>query len=175
MPKKITEEQREKAVKALAQGMPEREAAAISGVSRATLRENGFKPQADLLKKEIRAAFEADTGTRIKDLASNFLSVVEDAVKKLNDGALDQCTGPQLALIAGIATDKMQLLTGGATDNVQISAGPRSDDFLRKLKAKSITIESAKIDPIINITQTETTDKTGKALKNEAKGENKLT
>ena len=167
MPKKITEEQLNIAKQALIEGKTVWQAGAAAGMSKT--KAAGLLPQTELIKKEIRAEFEKDTGNRIKDLASNFLSVVEDAVKKLNDGALDQCTGPQLALIAGIATDKMQLLTGGATENVQISAGPRSDDFLRKLKAKSITIESAKITEQINITQSETTDKTGKALKNVAK------
>ena len=165
MAKKITEDQRKIQLNALLKGKTTRQAGQEAGTSHVINEE--LLTEAYKLKKAIREDFSKDAAERIKELAKSMLSVVERAVYKLDDNTLSQCSGPQLALIAGIATDKMQLLTGGATENVQISAGPKSDDFLKKLQAKSRRIESAKITEAETITDNIITDISKNSLNNE--------
>lgn len=143
MAKKITEVQRKIQLNALLEGKTTRQAGQEAGTSHVINEE--LLAEAYKLKKAIREDFSQDAGERIKELAKSMLSVVERAVDKLDDNTLSECSGPQLALIAGIATDKMQLLTGGATENVQISAGPTADDFLKRLQAKSRKVIEAEI------------------------------
>jgi len=140
MSRKITEEQRQKAITALAEGKTTRQAAKIANISTATV-SDAFSAEANALKKEVRAAFEAETGDRIKKLSKSLLNIAEMGVQAITQEALNKQSGAANSVTIGTVIDKMQLLTGGATENVQITAGPRSDDFLKKLKNKSKVIE----------------------------------
>jgi hypothetical protein len=144
MGKKIPEAQRTLAIQQLANRETERSIASSTGINRTSLQ--ALKPEANQLKKDIAADFHVDTAERISSLAKKMLSIVESGAEVLTEDVIKAQSGAAIATTMGILVDKMQLLTGGATENVQISAGPKAQDFLQKLKAKSIRIESANID-----------------------------
>ena len=167
MPKKITEAQKKIAKVALIAGKSTREAGQLAGISHEAA--HGLFTEVDGLKKELRADFEAETGDRIKKLAKDLLDIAERSGAALTDDKIKGQSGAAIATTLGIVLDKMQLLTGGATENVQITAGPSGDSFLQKLKAKSITIESAKIEPVKSNITLDEADKTVNTLNNEGK------
>lgn len=53
-----------------------------------------------------------------KGLPDAFASVAAASLSAINPKKLEACSAPQLAMVAGVATDKMRLLQGESTANV---------------------------------------------------------
>jgi hypothetical protein len=64
-------------------------------------------------------------------LASGFAAVAATALSTINKEKLDACSAPQLAMVAGVAVDKLRLLQGESTQNVSFKdAGANAVDHL---------------------------------------------
>ena len=166
MSRKIKTADKQKAINLLAAGETIKNTAKTAGINQETVR-NELVPQANALKKDIAEDFHADTAGRIVTLSKRLLEIVESGGEVLTKEVIKNQSGAAIATTMGILIDKMQLLTGGVTENVQISAGPKSDDFLKKLQAKSRRIESAKIIEAETITDNIITDISKNSLNNE--------
>jgi hypothetical protein len=147
MPKKITEAQKQEAIKLLSAGNSLRYVEKKTGISKATLnsKKNGIWTEADKTKSETSANFKENNTERIKDLASGMLDVVIKCQQHLSVANFKDQSPASIATVAGIMTDKMQLLTGGATENVQILAGDKSA-LIKKMTEESKQTKSASVN-----------------------------
>jgi len=95
------------------------------------------------LDGELRPLGRKLEDVRLEDLTKRFGTLARDAVDAITQTKLDAASAQQLAIIAGVATDKFQLLRGQPTQRMDITDRREMNEILKLIvdEAKRRNIE----------------------------------
>jgi transposase-like protein len=100
---------------------------------------------AKLLDGELLPLKRELTDVRLDDLTKRFGTLARDAVDAITPQKLASASAQQLAIVAGVATDKFQLLRGQPTQRMEIGDRRKLDEvlnlILKEAKRRNIEID----------------------------------